>query len=174
LLPVALSLFLLSAAPEATTPWPGEASRVHFGIGYRAHGGVMLQRGAPFLLLESELLVALDVKLPHQHSLRVQLGVAAGWPNALAGETNVSLRLALSPRWSWGLGVFGSWGLFALRGGLEVPISARLGDTRRHELTLALRLSPGAYNNVSFVWWDFPRQYFAFSADATLGYTFFF
>ena len=54
-----------------------------------------------------------------------------------------------------------------------MPITARLGETRRHELTLAFRLSPGVYNNVSFVWWDFARQYFAFSADATLGYTFF-
>lgn len=161
----------LSTAPAPAAPaW--EDRRVHAGFGLRTHGGAMFQRDTTFLLAETELFGALDVRLFGATSLRVQLGFAAGWPNSVAGETNVSLRFALGERLTLGVGVFGAWSLYAMRGGVEVPLTLRFG--RRHELTFALRASPGVYDNVTFYWYDLRKQFFALSLDAAVGYAFFF
>jgi hypothetical protein len=153
--------------------WPGEPRRFHLGAGYRALSGVMVQRDAPFLVLESQLFAAFDLRVGAQHTLRLQVGLNAGWPHAFGGETNLSFRFLLSPRVSLGVGAFGHWSLFALRGGLELPLSLRFGGRHVHELSLFARVGAGVFNNVTFAWWDFPRQYFALTVDGGLGYAFF-
>lgn len=148
--------------------------RFRVGVGLRTHGGAMFQRGATFLLLQSQLFAAGEVRVGERHALRLQLGFVAGWPDAFAGETNVSFRFGLGARVTLGAGVFAYWGVPSLKGGLEVPLALRFGEQRTHELGLAVRATAGAFNNVTFVWWDFPNQYAAFSVEGSLGYTFFF
>lgn len=167
-------LVALPALAADDEPWPGESHRFHVGVGLRGHGGAMFQRGSTFLLLESQAYVAGELRVGKHHALRLQLAFAAGWPNAAAGETNLSFRFGLTPRVSLGVGVFGYWGLFAMRGGVEVPLALRFGGRRAHEVGVSLRVSPGVFNNVTFVWWDFSKQAFAFSVEGSLGYTFFF
>lgn len=134
----------------------------------------MFQRGATFLLLQSQAYVAGELRVGRHHAVRLQLAATAGWPGAFEGETNLAFMFGLSPRFMLGIGVFGAWGIFSLRGGLEVPLVARFGGRRAHEISLAFRVSPGAFNNVTFVWWDFKSQAFALSIEGALGYTFFF
>ncbi|MFT3711057.1 MAG: hypothetical protein QM817_25805 [Archangium sp.] len=169
---VLLSSLGALAADDDT--WPGENRRFHVGVGLRGHGGAMFQRGATFLLLESDVYVAGELRVGKHHAIRLQLSFVAGWPNAAAGETNVSFRFGLTPRVSLGVGVFANWGIFSLRGGVEIPLAFRFGGRRAHEIGLSARVSPGVFNNVTFVWWDFSKQAFALSVEGTLGYTFFF
>lgn len=173
----ALSLVVLLASLPSLAQgeaWPGEQRRFHLGLGLRGVGGAMFQRGATFLLLQSQAYVVGELRVGQHHAVRLQLAANAGWPGAFEGETNLSFRFGLTPRVMLGVGVFGVWGLFSLRGGVEVPLALRFGGRRAHELSLALRVSPGAFNNVTFVWWDFRAQAFALSVEGALGYAFFF
>ena len=61
-----------------------------------------------------------------------------------------------------------------MRAGIEVPFTMRIGESRRHELGLALRGTAGVYNNSTYVWWDFAKQRPAVTFDAALTYAFLF
>lgn len=169
-----LVLVSSAALAEDDEAWPGEKRRFHAGLGLRGIGGAMWQRGATFLLLESQAYVAGELRVGKHHAVRLQLAANAGWPGAFEGETNLSFRFGLTPRVMLGVGVFGIWGLFSLRGGVEIPLAFRFGGRRAHEISIAARVSPGAFNNVTFMWWDFKSQAFALSVEGALGYTFFF
>jgi hypothetical protein len=176
MIPLALVLSFVAAADveEKLDEWPGEARRVHVGLGYRAHVGLMESQRTPFLVLQSELLGALICRLGDHDELRIQVGFAAGYPDTFAGESNVSFRWALNQRVAIGAGVVALWGFWSLRAGTEVPLSIRLGGSRRHELTVAVRTTTGVYNNSTFVWYDFAKQRFAIAVDLTVGYSFIF
>jgi hypothetical protein len=176
---IALALLTLLTADgdvvvSAPEPWAGEDSRVHFGVGYRAHVGLMESEGTPFLVLQSELLGQLGIRLGDHNELRIQIGFAAGYPDTLAGESNVSFRWALGRHLYIGAGAVAFWGLWSMRAGTELPISIRLGASRQHELTIALRATTGVYNNNTFVWYDFKEQRFAISGEVAVGYAFIF
>ncbi len=162
------------APAEAFDAWPGEQKRFHAGVGAALHVGVMVQRGVPFVLSQSEGYVAFSIRLIRHDELRVHVGIAGGIPDLFGGETNVSYRHHLSPRLSFGVGVFGYWGAPSFRLGVEVPLALRLGATRRHELSVALRFHAGVFNNSTYVWWDWPRLAFAYATDLAVAYTFFF
>jgi hypothetical protein len=153
--------------------WPGEERRVRFGVGPRVHAGVMMD-GVAFLVLQSEVLVALSVRLWKHDELRVQLGIAGGAPDIFGGETNISWRHALDPRYSIGAGFFVYWGAPSYRGGLEVIGAMRLGARRRHEVSLSLRVSGGVFNPTTYQWYQLQYLQPAYGADAAVGYTFFF
>ena len=106
--------------------------------------------------------------------IRDRVGFAGGYPDTVAGESNVGFRWALNQRFTVGISAVALWGFWSLRGGFEVPLSLRLGSSRRHELTLALRCTTGVYNNNTFVWYDFAKQRFALAGDVALGYSFIF
>lgn len=161
-----LLLTLLSAS--------GDDRRVRFGLGLRTHSGAMFQRDATFLLLQSQLVVAGEVRVGQNNALRLQLGFAAGWPDAFAGETNLSFRFGLSEHVRLGVGVFAYVGVPSLKGGLELPLTYRFGGKRTHEVGLSVRATAGVFNNITFTWWDFERQFVAFTVEGSLGYTFFF
>jgi hypothetical protein len=161
-------------APAPVDEWPGEARRVHFGVGYRGHLGMMESERTPFLVLQSELLGLMTVRLGHHNELRVQVGFSAGYPDTFAGESNVSFRWAVNRAVSVGVGVLAFWGFWSMRGGAELPIAIRFGPNRHHEITIALHVTAGVYNNETFFWYDFPRQRFAISGDLVAGYSFIF
>lgn len=163
------------ASPEtAADEWPGEGRRVHFGIGARVHSGVLSTLGNPYLLVQSELLGVISIRVFGHHEWRVQFGIAAGWPDTLAGESSTSFRFHLTPRWSVGVGAVAYWGFWSMRGGLEVPISIRLGATRRHEISLVLRTTAGVFNSSTLAWYDLKNQRFAIAGDAAVAYSFIF
>ncbi len=166
----------VEAPPPEVDPerWPGEKRRVRFGVGTRLHAGILLQQGSPSLVLQSEVLGALSIRVRAHDELRIQFGIALGYPDIAGGESSVTYRHHLNLRWSIGVGGFIYWGVPSLRGGIEVPIAFRLGATRRHEISVALRVNGGIYNASSFVWWDFKRQLPAFGAEAAIGYVFIF
>jgi len=153
--------------------WPGEEKRVRFGVGPRVFAGVMMDR-VPFLVLQSEVLAALSVRLWKHDELRVQLGLAGGAPDIFGGETNISWRHALDPRYSIGAGFFVYWGAPSYRGGVELVGAMRLGARRRHEVSLSLRASGGVFNPTTYQWYQFQYLQPAYGADAAVGYTFFF
>jgi hypothetical protein len=159
------------ASPSA---WPQEERRWHFGVGYRGHLGMMESQGAAFLVAQSELVGLFTLRVDPHHELRVELGLAAGYPDTFAGESNISFRWALNQRVYLGIGVLGFWGFWSMRAGLELPLAIRLDRRRRHELTFALRTTLGVYNNDTFVWWDFAMQRLAVAGDVVLGYSFLF
>ncbi len=162
------------AAPPPQDPdeWPGEGRRVHYGIGARVHTGVLESINVPRLLWQSEFTFFVSIRVFGHHEWRVGVGIAAGWPDTVAGETNVSFRFHLSPRLSVGAGLFTYWGFWSMRAGLEVPFAIRLGPTRRHEIHLTARAAGGAYNNtITFVWYDFPALRPAWSFDVSVGYS---
>lgn len=171
---VFLMVLLGAAMARAEARWPGEQRRLHLGVGARSLAGAMFQRGATFLVLEGQLFAVGALRLGDHHELRVQLGLSGGWPYSFEGETNVGVRVALSPRVALGVSGFVAWGLPSLRGGLEVPLSVRFGARRSHEVTLSVRGSAGAFNNITFAWWDLAHQAFAWSVEGSLGYTYFF
>ena len=154
--------------------WEGEHKRVHWGLGLRAHVGLMHQQDTPFLLVQSGLIAFVSVRTFGHQEASVQLEISGGLPDTVAGETLISYRFHLSPRFSIGAGLILFWGFWSMRAGLEVPFAIRIGTSRRHELGLALRGTAGVYNNVSFVWWDFARQRPAVTFDAALTYAFLF
>src|SRR5262245_53847977 len=172
-----LILTLLSAEETVSTTlepdeWPLEGRRIHYGVGARVHAGVLESVNAPRLLLQSEFTFFVTFRVFGHHEWRWGVGLAAGWPDTVAGETNVSFRFHLSPRLSIGAGAFTYWGFWSMRGGLEVPLALRLGANRRHEITLTVRGGAGAYNNtISFVWYDFKALRPAFTFDAVVGYS---
>ena len=161
----------LEALPDE---WPGEERRAHFGVGYRGHLGLMASQDTPFLVLQSELLGLMTVRVGPHNELRVEVGFATGWPDTFAGESNVSFRWALNPHVAVGIGAVAFWGFWSMRGGVEVPLAIRFGGGRRSEITVALRCIAGVYNNDTFVWYDFKMQRFAIAADLVVGYSFIF
>ena len=163
-----------TAVEPPADEWPGEHRRTHFGVVYRGHVGLMASQNTPFLVLQSELLAMLTIRLGLHNELRIELGFAAGWPDTFAGESNVSFRWALDQHVYIGIGAVAFWGFWSMRGGVEVPIAVRLDRSRRHELTIALRCTAGVYNNDTFVWYDFKMQRFALAADFVVGYSFIF
>jgi hypothetical protein len=104
----------------------------------------------------------------------VQLEISGGIPNWLGGETNISYRWPVTQRIWLGVGVPFFIGLAGFRAGVEIPLTVRLGASRRHEVGLALRSTFGMFNNSTFKWYDFKSQRFALTADAALSYTFLF
>jgi hypothetical protein len=154
--------------------WAGEQKRFHFGVGAALHVGFMVQRGVLFVLSQSEAYAAFSIRLIRHDELRVHVGIAAGIPDLFGGETNISYRHHVTPRFSFGIGVFGYWGAPSFRLGVEVPLALRLGATRRHEISVALRFHAGVFNNSTYVWYDFPRLAFAYATDLAVAYTFFF
>lgn len=160
------------AAPEpAADEWIGEARRVHYGLGAKVHWGLMQSQGAPYLYLQSELAAFLNIRVFGHHEWRVGIGIAAGWPDTFAGESNVSFRFNLSPRFSVGVGLNTFLSLWSIRGGLEVPLAFRFGPTRRHEISLTLRGTAGVFNGSTFAWWNFRSQRLMWGGDAVLGYS---
>ncbi len=164
-------------AVEAHGPsdtWAGEQKRVHWGLGLRAHVGLMHQQQVPFLLVESGLIVFVSARTFGHQEASIQFELSGGIPDTVAGETLITYRFHLSPRFSVGAGLILYWGFWSMRAGLEVPFAIRIGDSRRHELGIALRGTAGVYNNISYVWWDLEKQRFAVTFDAALTYAFLF
>jgi len=160
--------------PEDPARWQGEHKRVHWGLGLRAHVGLMQQATTPFLLVQSGLLAFVSVRtFGHQEAI-AQVELSGGLPDTVAGESLFAYRFHLTPRFSIGAGLILFWGFWSLRTGIEVPFAIRLGESRRHEVGLAVRATAGVYNNVTFVWWDFGKQRFAGAFDAALTYAFIF
>jgi hypothetical protein len=158
---------------EPADAWPGESNRrVHWGIGARIHAGALDSVGGAALVAMSEVTGFMSLRVFGHHEWRFLWGLAAGWPDTVAGESNVSFRFNLHPRFSVGAGLLAYWGFWSMRGGVEVPFAVRLGSNRRHEITLALRATAGGFNrSSSFVWYDFKHLSFAWSGDVVLGYT---
>ncbi len=181
---LALVLSLLAQTPPDPEPtaqaapdpevWASEHKRVHFGFGLRAHGGLMTQLQAPVLLVQSGLNAFVSVRTFGHQEAFASFELSGGLPDTVAGETLLGYRVHLTPRFSIGAGVILFWGFWSMRAGLEVPFAIRIGDSRRHELGIALRGTAGAYNNSTFVWWDFEKQRPAFTLDAAITYAFLF
>lgn len=151
--------------------WPLEGRLIHYGVGARVHAGVLESVNAPRLLLQSEFMFFISIRAFSHHEFRAAIGVAGGWPDTVAGETNLSFRWHLSPRFAIGVGTFTYWGFWSMRVGAEVPIAIRLGSNRRHEITFTVRGTGGLYNNtITFVWYDFRALRPAWSLDAAIGY----
>lgn len=162
------------AEPADPERWKGEEKRVHVGIGLRAHVGLMETQGAPILLAASGMFVGVNVRTFRHQEACVSFELTGGFPDTIAGETLITYRFHLTPRFAIGAGVIFLWGFWSFRGGVEVPFTVRLGESRRHELGLAVRGTAGAYNNSTYVWWDFERQRPAFTLDGAITYTFLF
>lgn len=159
------------SAPADPDEWPGEGRRVHYGIGARVHGGFHESVGARRMLLQSEFTFFTSIRLFGHHELRIGVGIAAGWPDTLAGETNISFRFHLSPRISIGAGAFTYLGFWSMRAGLEVPLAIRLGKNRRHEIMVAVRGMGGGYNNtISFAWYHLEDLRLVLGAELLVGY----
>ncbi len=175
--PALLILTLLSAEETVASTvepdeWPLEGRLIHYGVGARVHAGVLDSVDVPRLLLQSEFTFFISIRAFAHHEFRAGVGIAAGWPDTVAGETNLSFRWHLNPRFAVGIGTFTYWGFWSMRAGLEVPFALRLGSNRRHEITLVVRGTGGLYNNtVSFVWYDFKALKPAWSLDAVIGYS---
>jgi hypothetical protein len=163
-------------APEPTNPdvWAGENRRVHIGVGALVHGGFMDSGGYALWMLQSELIGIVSIRVRVHDELRIQLGLAAGYPDSFGGEANVSFLHSLSPRVSIGIGGFAFLGIWSLRVGVEVPLVIRIGSSRRHNFIVGLRLQTGVFNNVTLPSWVLSQQRFAFAGDVVLGYAFLF
>ena len=160
------------AAPSEPEEWPGEGRRVHWGIGARVHAGYLESIKVPRLIFTSEFTFFTSVRVFGHHEWRIGVGVAAGWPDTAAGETNVSFRFHLTPRISIGAGLFTYIGFYSIRAGLEVPLSIRLGSNRRHEINVTLRGMAGGYNNtITFAWYRLDDLSFAIGGDVVVGYS---
>jgi len=170
-----LVLTLLSAEEQVVVPAPEPVAvpdkPLHYGIGARFHSGLMESQGAPYLYLQSEITFFITLRAFDKHEFRAGVGLAAGWPDTLAGESNVSLRFNLTRHFSIGVGTNAFWSFWSMRGGLEVPFAIRLGENRRHEISLTLRGTAGVFNGSTFAWWDFKHQHAMFGGDAVLGYS---
>jgi hypothetical protein len=162
------------AAPKSDVypdEWPGEGTRrVRFGVGARGNFGAMYSQGAIALDLQSEFAFFVAIRVFGHHEWRVGVGIGAGLPDLAASVITTSFRWHLTPRLSVGAGVVTWWGLWSLRGGVEVPFALRLGSNRRYEVTLTLRGMAGVYNGSTFRWYDFQHQRFAISGDAIVGF----
>jgi hypothetical protein len=97
-----------------------------------------------------------------------------GIPDLFGAESSVTYRHHLNLRWSIGVGGFVYWGAPSFRGGVEIPVAFRLGATRRHEISAALRLNGGVSNASGLEWWVFKQLRPAFGAELAIGYTFIF
>ncbi len=155
-------------------PWPGEERRFHWGAGARVHFGVMLQLGTPQLLAESGIFGLLSLRTIGHQEFRVQLELNLGIPDLFGGESQISWRCYLHPRFSVGGALLIYVGAPSLQLGAEIPVAFRLGARRQHELGASLRMTGGVFNNTTFVWYDFGRQRPAFTAELTAGYTYLF
>src|SRR5689334_22419726 len=82
----------LPPPPENPDEWPGEGRRVHYGIGARVHGGLTESIQVLRPIIQSEFTFFTSVRVFGHHEWRIGVGIAAGWPDTLAGETNVSFR----------------------------------------------------------------------------------
>ncbi|MBK7863327.1 MAG: hypothetical protein IPJ65_32950 [Archangiaceae bacterium] len=172
-----LTLTLLAADVTTLEPdpneWPGEGERrTHFGIGARVHAGALDSVGGAALLLLSEVTGFVSVRVVGHHEVRVGWGLLAGWPDTVAGESNLSFRFNLTPRFSVGAGLFSFIGFYSLRGGVELPVGLRFGPTRRHEITFSVRAEAGGFNRgITFAWYDFEHLSFAYALSAMVGYS---
>ncbi len=163
------------SAPEVPADqWAGENKRVHWGLGLRAHVGLMQQGSISNLLVQSGLIAFVSVRTFGHQEAAISFELSGGIPDTVSGETLITYRFHLTPRFSVGAAAIFFWGFWSLRGGVEVPFTIRLGDSRRHEIGLALRTTAGVYNNVTYVWWDFEKQRFAIAADFAVTYAFIF
>jgi hypothetical protein len=161
-------------APADPNVWAGENRRVHLGVGALVHGGFMDSGGYPLWILQSELVGIMSIRVKVHDELRIQLGLAGGYPDSVGGEANVSFLHSLSPRLSVGIGGFAFLSLWSLRVGVEVPLVLRVGSSRRHNFIVALRLHTGVFNNVTLTSWTLGQQRFAFAGDVAAGYAFLF
>lgn len=166
--------------PEVAEPaadpdvWAGEHRRVHFGLGIRLHGGLISSGGSLLWMAQSELVGIVSIRVRKHDEVRVQLSYGGGYPDMLGGETNVSFHHAFNPRVSLGVGVFAYLSVWSMRVGAEAPLIIRLGNSRRHQIALALRVFSGTFSNLPILQWTFASQRFAIGGDLAVGYAFLF
>lgn len=154
--------------------WAGEQKRVHLIVGQRLNGGAMMQQNVPAILVQGGLLIGLNVRTFGHQEASVSFVLSGSLVDTVLGETLVSYRFHLTPRFSVGAGLVFLWGFWSFRGGVEIPFAIRIDEKRKHELGLTLRGTAGGYNNSTFVWWDFAKHKPAGTIEGALTYTFVF